>query len=117
MSGESRLLWSVFLQAINDASLPPSKTEAREERNINTPARRALHWIVVPSPTWELYATLLDMDPERMRKRLISAAWETRSDPRWTDEERRNFRLRYAWAQSEGLFEASYPKEIDDEND
>lgn len=115
MIGERRLLWTVFLQAITDASKEPSKTEGKEQRNISLTARQALHWIVVPSTTWDLYTTLLDMDGDRLRKSIISAAWEPKSDPAWSAEERRFFRLRYAWAQSAGLFRGGFPKEIDDD--
>jgi hypothetical protein len=117
MIGERRLLWTVFLQAITDASKEPSKTEGGQQRNISLSARQALHWIAVPNATWDLYTTLLDMDGDRLRKSIISAAWESTSAPAWSAEERRFFRLRYAWAQSADLFRGGFPEEIDDEND
>ena len=102
-----RLLLAVIAQAIEDASRPPTPAEINAKANRLQDPIQALRWLFAPSPVLEWYAGYVEIDPERLRAKLIEAIYRY-ADDQFRADQRRVFRLRYQWARRDGLFAEPY---------
>lgn len=68
-----RLLISVILQAIRDASQMPGNHEVEHRENLNPQARIALRWLFSGDAEFDGYCALLGIDPGCMRSALLNS--------------------------------------------
>lgn len=66
------LLATVIAAAIKDAATPPSKAEQRAWMNSNPLALDSIHFLFAKTSKFDLYATMLGLDPEAVRHALLT---------------------------------------------
>lgn len=87
----ARLLTSIIVQAVRDASLPISAEERHQHKNLSVRAREGLRFLFHPDSVVSAYARLIGSSADAIRKGLLTA--EGGAMP---DVQRRALRMRHA---------------------
>lgn len=95
----ARLLTAVIVAAIEDASEHPAPSEVKNQRNSCTSACAAIHWLFDEKSVFPLYASLIGLEAESIRKALLSVNTtpDSSADKLFRPSQRRALRLRYRW--------------------
>ena len=83
-----QILWSVIYLAIEDASCRPLP-----ER----PLAKSITAMRFLTSNMDVYLERLDVDTNVFRRRLLEMMYSEKSNPRYTDEQKRAFRHNYHW--------------------
>lgn len=108
----ARLLAAVISQAVLDAATPFGTIapqgkliyESKIRKNLNPVARSAIRWLFFPDSTFKLYAHLIGLDAESIRRNLLDQRY---ADSRLlTTTQRRIIALRLVFERNDdGVFE------------
>ena len=95
----ARLLAAVIAAAIEDAGNAPTNEELKNQRNICKKACAAIHWLFDEQSVFPLYASLIGVDAESIRRALleVNVAPDSVSGKLFKPTQRRALRLRYRW--------------------
>jgi hypothetical protein len=92
-TANSRLLSAVVALAVQDAQLPPRKIG-----RVRIPTDEAISAIYFLFQHSDSYLSLLDIDPEQFRDRLLKLMFEmNKKVVQFEPSKRRNFRYNYQW--------------------
>lgn len=73
----ARLLCGVIGHAVRDACRPLRNDEIRRQQNTDPDARQAIRFLFGPRSTFNLYASLIGLNPHTLRAALLDAGHST----------------------------------------
>lgn len=88
----ARLLTSVIVQAIRDATVVPNSKERKAETNLDINALHAIEFLFNDESLFPKYAAFVGINPEGLRRGLLET-----SGPGLDDRQRRALRVRLHW--------------------
>ena len=103
----ARLLSSVIVQAITDASSPLSDSEKKEKKNINGHAISSIRFLFGQDSVFPLYADLIGSSAESIRSALLNVRHGASSNARFAFNEgnQRIMLTRLRWLRMSGMLQ------------